>query len=195
MNNDIDIKRSILLIMDYQNGIVGRMPNSDIIIDKLSDLLIKCRKVSMTIGYVRVALRDDEYELVSKNNKSFREAADKRIMNDQSEDTQIDQRVAPQPGDIIVRKKRVGAFSTTDLDNQLKERGIDTIILAGFSTSGVVLSTIRDAADKDYLIYVLADACSDPDQEVHNTLINKVFPRQTTVINTVDLPELLAIDR
>jgi nicotinamidase-related amidase len=99
--------------------------------------------------------------------------------------------VAPQHGDIIVRKTRVGAFSTTDLARQLADRGIDTLILAGISTSGVVLSTVRDASDRDYALYVLSDATADRDESVHACLIEQVFPRQADVITVSELGALL----
>jgi nicotinamidase-related amidase len=116
-------------------------------------------------------------------------AAASLLRNDTPE-TRIDERIEPQAGDIVVRKVRVGAFSTTDLNEQLRERGIDTLILAGVSTSGVVLSTIRDAADRDYRIYVLADACADIDSEVHEVLMGKVFARQAFVIAVSELAQL-----
>jgi nicotinamidase-related amidase len=103
----------------------------------------------------------------------------------------VHEAVAPEPGDIVVRKTRVGAFSTTDLDHQLRSRGIDTLILAGISTSGVVLSTVRDGADRDYRMYVLEDATADFDAEVHELLVRKVFPRQADVISIADLSNLL----
>ena len=59
-------------------------------------------------------------------------------------------KIKPLAGEIEVRKTRTGAFSTTDLHEQLKAKGIDTLILAGVSTSGAVLSTVRYATDKDY---------------------------------------------
>ena len=62
-----------------------------------------------------------------------------------------------------MRKQRVGAFSTTDLHEQLQARGIDTLVLAGISTSGCVHSTVLDAFDRDYRVIVLSDACADPD--------------------------------
>jgi len=96
------------------------------------------------------------------------------------------------PTDIVVRKTRVGAFSTTDLDQQLRDRGIDTLVLGGISTSGVVLSTLRDAADRDYRLLVLADLCADGDPEVHRVLLEKVFPRQADVVTSEQLTELLA---
>jgi nicotinamidase-related amidase len=91
----------------------------------------------------------------------------------------------------VVRKTRVGAFSTTDLEQQLNDRGITTLILAGVSTSGVVLSTVREAADRDYYIYVLADAIADRDPHVHTVLTEKVLPMQAHLITVADLPGLI----
>jgi nicotinamidase-related amidase len=99
--------------------------------------------------------------------------------------------VAREPGDIVVRKTRVGAFSTTDLDRRLRERGVDTLVLAGISTSGVVLSTVRDASDRDYRIVVLEDACADPDPEIHAFLVGRIYPRQTDVVAVAALSGLL----
>ena len=105
--------------------------------------------------------------------------------------TQIDERVAPAEGDIVVRKSRVGAFGTTDLDQQLRARGIDTLILAGISTSGVTISTLLDAHDRDYRLFVLADATADPEPETHAFLIGTFFPKRATVIEVADLEGLL----
>jgi isochorismate hydrolase len=90
----------------------------------------------------------------------------------------------------LVRKTRVGAFSTTDLDRKLRDLGVDTLILAGISTSGVVLSTLRDASDRDYQIVVLTDGCADVDPEVHDVLMRKVFPRQAHIATVAELPAL-----
>jgi nicotinamidase-related amidase len=100
-------------------------------------------------------------------------------------------RVAPEPNDIIVRKTRVGAFSTTDLDAQLRDRDIDTLFLAGISTSGVVLSTVRDASDRDYRVLVLADATADREPDLHEFVIERIFPRQAEVITVAQLDGLL----
>ena len=67
------------------------------------------------------------------------------------------------------------------------QRDINTLILAGIATSGVVLSTVRDAADRDYRIFVLSDGCADRDDEVHAVLTQKVFPRQAWVITIAEL--------
>lgn len=77
------------------------------------------------------------------------------------------------------------AFSGSDLELVLRSRGIGHLVLTGIATSGVVLSTLRQAADLDYRLTVLADACYDPDPEVHQLLTAKVFPRQADVV-TID---------
>lgn len=98
--------------------------------------------------------------------------------------TQIYESVKPKPGEPIVTKLRVSAFSGSDLEVILRSLRIDTLILTGIATSGVVLSTLREAADRDYTLKVLADACLDSDPEVHRVLVEKVFPRQAEVLTT-----------
>jgi nicotinamidase-related amidase len=91
-----------------------------------------------------------------------------------------------------VRKTRVGPFGTTDLDDQLRSRGIDTLILAGISTSGVVLSAVRDAHDRDYRLIVVSDLCADPESGAHTFLIERIFPRQAEVITRHELHRRLS---
>jgi nicotinamidase-related amidase len=81
----------------------------------------------------------------------------------------------------VVTKRRIGAFAGSDLEIVLRSAGIEALVLAGVATSGVVLSTVRLAADMDYRLTVLADGCADADPEVHRVLTGKVFPRQATV--------------
>ena len=90
--------------------------------------------------------------------------------------------VAPVSGEIVVIKRRVSAFTGSDLEVVLRAFGIQHIVLAGVATSGVVLSTVREAADKDYRITVLSDCCADADEEVQRVLTTKIFPRQADVL-------------
>jgi nicotinamidase-related amidase len=81
---------------------------------------------------------------------------------------------------------RVSAFASTDLDPLLRAREIDGLVLTGIATSGVVLSTLRQAADMDFYLTVLADGCLDPDPEVHRLLTEKIFPVQADVVSVDD---------
>jgi len=75
----------------------------------------------------------------------------------------------------------VSAFTGSDLQVVLRSLGAGTLVLTGIATSGVVLSTLRQAADLDYRLVVLSDGCLDADPEVHRVLTEKVFPRQAAV--------------
>ena len=83
---------------------------------------------------------------------------------------------------MILNKVRVGAFSTTPLETVLRARGITTLVLGGIATSGVVLSTVRHAADADYSIVVVSDACADFNAETHRVLLANVIPAQGDVV-------------
>jgi nicotinamidase-related amidase len=188
----IDPRRTALLVMDYQQAIVAMIEEADALVARAAEAIDLVRRQGGHIGYVRVAFTAaDLHGIPPTSSMGARIAAGPQAFMDDSPTTQIDARVAPRNDDIIVRKTRVGAFSTTDLAQQLAARGIDTLILAGISTSGVVLSTVRDASDRDYRLFVLADATADRDPAVHACLMEKVFPRQAHVITVAELERLL----
>ena len=146
-NPAIDPRRTALLIMDCQPAVLGGLGEHDHLLTLASGAIGLARQAGITIAYVRVAFADQDYEQVPEANKMLAGVARSRALHHQAPETQVHGRLEPQPGDIVVRKTRVGAFSTTDLEQQLNDRGITTLILAGVSTSGVVLSTVREAAD------------------------------------------------
>jgi nicotinamidase-related amidase len=187
----LDPKRTALLVMDFQRGITGRMPGLEPLIARVRRAIADVRDQGGTIGYVRVAFTEDDWAAVPAENLIFAQAARNKMMHHEDPATAIHDDLAPEPGDIVVRKTRVGAMSTTDLDAQLRERGITTLVLSGLSTSGVVLATLIEAADRDYQLYVLADGTDDPDSETRDVLLAKVFPRRAQVIDTARLRSLL----
>jgi nicotinamidase-related amidase len=126
------------------------------------------------------------YPEVSARNKIFAPLALRLSGAGSDEATRIHPDVAPEPGDIIVTKRRVSAFAGSDLDMVLRAGDIDHLVLTGIATSGVVLSTLRQAADLDFGLTVLADGCLDADPEVHRVLTEKVFPRQADVTTVAD---------
>jgi len=90
--------------------------------------------------------------------------------------------VAPQGEDIVITRHRIGAFAGTDLDMILQAKEIETLILFGIATSGVVLTTLLHAVDADYRLIVVKDCCANADSEVHHCLVEKVFPRLASVM-------------
>jgi nicotinamidase-related amidase len=190
----IDPRHTALLVMDYQLGIFDRLAEPKTLLARAAGAIEIVRRHGGQVGYVRVAFEDADYEAIPRASAMARVAAAGRTFHNDSPTTAIPLNIGPQAGDIVVRKTRVGAFSTTDLDEQLRGRGITTLILAGISTSGVVLSTVRDAADRDYQLLVLADATADPDAGVHQFLTEKIFPRQAQVITIAELERLLSTE-
>ena len=90
------------------------------------------------------------------------------------------------------QKNRVSAFAGTDLDLLLRANGIDTLILFGIATSGVVRSTLVQAFDADYRLVVIKDCCADVDAELHSCLIDRFFSRIASVITTSEFAEALS---
>lgn len=189
MTISIDPVRTALLSMDFQNGAVARAPDSEALLARQAAALAAARNAGLTVAHVRVALADGEAPAGQMAKRITAEMIQQ--FHADSPATQIHDAVVPADGEIVVRKVRVGPFSTTDLHEQLQTKGIETLILTGISTSGVVLSAVRDAYDKDYELIVISDLVADPDPETHALLIEKVFSRQADVITAAELEELL----
>ncbi len=176
--------KTALLIMDLQKGIVSRFAEKEETLFPFQKAIEAARKHDISVIFVRVGFSEG-YPEVSPQNKMFSAISKSGGMTTSDETTQIHESVKPRENEPIITKYRVSAFAGSNLEVILRAQGIDTLILSGISTSGVVLSTLREAADKDFSLTVLKDACLDADEEVHRILTEKVFPRQAEVL-TVD---------
>jgi nicotinamidase-related amidase len=174
-----------LLVMDLQQGVVNRFAEDTSYLARLSAAVSAARSAGLPVIYVVVAFRPG-YPEVSPRNKSFAAIAGTGRFTDDDPDARIHPAVGPAAGDVIVAKRRVSAFAGSDLDLVLRSGGLEHLVLAGIATSGVVLSTVRQAADLDYRLSVLSDGCLDVDPEVHRVLTEKVFPRQAEVTTIAD---------
>jgi nicotinamidase-related amidase len=175
-----------LLIMDMQQGIVDRYPEAAPAVGRAAAALAAARTNGTLAAFVRIAFRPGFPE-VSPNNKAFSVIANAATtFAADSDATKIHPAVSPLANEPVVLKKRVSAFAGSDLEVLLRSAGVTHLILAGIATSGVVLSTAREAADRDYRLTVLADACFDNDPEVHRVLTEKLFPRQADVLSVDD---------
>lgn len=188
----IDPQHAALLVMDYQRAWLDTLADSETVLARAAQAIAIARERGALVTWVRVAFTAADYTAVPAANLIFTHLASRPgALDADAPAMAIDTHVAPEPGDKVIPKTRVGAFARTDLDGWLRDRAIDTLILAGISSSGVVLSTVRDAADRDYRLFVLADACADTDPEIQRVLIQKIFPQEATVITVADLPALL----
>ena len=174
-----------LLVMDVQQGIVDRFAGDEGYLPRLAAAVEAARDAGVRVIYVIIGFRTG-YPEVSERNKSFAAISGTARFTDGDPGVGIHPAVAPAPGDLVVTKRRVSAFAGSDLEVVLRAGGIDGLVLAGIATSGVVLSTLRQAADLDYRLTVLADGCLDADPEVHRVLMEKVFPRQADVVRIAD---------
>jgi nicotinamidase-related amidase len=171
-----------LLVMDVQVGIVTRYAQTGDILTPISTAIAAARAASIPVIYVAVDFRPG-YPEISPRNKTFSTVKQRQASLSAPLTTmEIHPAIAPQPADIVVTKRRVSAFSGSDLEVVLRAQDISHLVLCGIATSGVVLSTLREAADKDYQLTVLADCCVDNDEEVQRVLLSKVFPRQAEVV-------------
>ena|ERR1700722_2921682 len=188
-----DAARTALVLMDFQPAVLGGIAETgrSTLLANAEKALAWARAAGLTVAHVRVAFQDSDFAAIPSRNRAFAGLRGGGMLADGSPEGEIVEALRPVPGEIAVRKTRFGSFSTTSLGDQLRTARVESLILAGITTSGVVLSTVRDAADQDYQIYVLADACADSNPQVHSVLIEDVFPHQAYVIATEQLNKLL----
>jgi nicotinamidase-related amidase len=182
METSKQVPATALLVMDIQAGTIARVEDSKTLLTNIGQAIEAARKAQVPVIYVVVGFRKGIPEIGSATtNKSF-SAIKGAGFPGIEEPIQVDEKVAPQSGEMVVTKRRVSAFAGSDLEVILRGHKIEHLVLTGIATSGVVLSTLREAADKDYILSVLSDGCADLDSEVHSVLMNKVFPRQAEVM-------------
>jgi nicotinamidase-related amidase len=182
-------QNTALLVMDMQSEILGRFPDSTALINNVSKAISSAHGKKMPVIYVVVGFRSGAPE-ISANNKGFSAIKEKMTTTNVEDFMKIHPLVAPKAGEVIVTKRRISAFTGSDLEVLLRAFGIQHMILTGVATSGVVLSTVREAADKDYRLTVLSDCCADADEEVHRVLTTKIFLRQADVMTIEEWSKL-----
>ncbi len=179
--------------MDCQAGIVSIYadPQGEFV-GRAASVLGAARMAGMAVIHVQVGFRPGLPE-VSGRNKLF--AALKA--NPQHQQLflgpagVVHPALGPEPDDIVVTKHRVSAFSGSDLEMLLRAKEIDTLVMFGIATSGVVLSTLTEAFDLDYRIVVIGDCCADRDAELHDALLGKYFASRGDVITADDFVKLV----
>ncbi|MFG2653323.1 cysteine hydrolase family protein [Streptomyces sp. NPDC048436] len=170
-----------LLVMDVQRDVVALADDGSGYLPRLRKAIDGARAAGIPVIYVAMGLRAAQPD-VSPRNKPVTGAVQAGLFTEGEPGTEIHDDIAPREGDIVVTKRRGSAFSGSDLDLVLRARGINSLVLTGIATSGVVLHTMCQANDLDLGLTVLADACLDLDPEVHRVLIERLFPQWADVV-------------
>jgi len=192
-------KNSVLLLLDLQVAHAKMLPGSiDKILDHTTSSIKIAREKGIVVAHCRVAFDDEQSANLPQSNILLAGLAQNperlAMMHVDSPESAFIDKVAPQNGDIVFRKYRVGPFQghgPDDFQAILKERGINTIIMGGVVTGGAVMATVVQAADLDYRLVVLEDCCEDKDPEVHRVLLEKIFPKRAQVIKSSELQRLI----
>jgi nicotinamidase-related amidase len=179
--------------MDCQTGIVSiyAKPQEEFLA-RASSVLRAARAAGMTVIFIQVGFRPGLPE-VSSRNKVFAsiQTSTQHQSLFQGSAGMIHSALGPEPSDILVTKHRVSAFAGTDLGLLLRAREIETVVLFGIATSGVVLSTLLEASDADYRLVVIEDCCADLDTELHAGLLKRLFPKRGDVISADNFVKIL----
>jgi nicotinamidase-related amidase len=188
---DIDAAASAVLIMDYQNQIVADYASGNPgLTARAASVLSAARAAGIPVLHIVVRFRPGHPEIGDRG--VFTAIKTARAMVEGSEGAEIHPDVAPLAGETVITKKRIGAFTGSDLAVVLRSLGTQHLILLGVATSGVVLSTLRVAADLDFEMTLVADCCADQDEEVHRMLTEKVFARLARITTAADLVTALS---
>jgi nicotinamidase-related amidase len=179
-------KTSALLLQDLQNELIkGSRPvvplGGAALIANCQKLLIKARAVGMPVIHVCVSRRPDLKDAPRPPLGAPSGSGGAPSLIEGSEGAAIVAELAPRPEDVVVTKHTTSPFHTTDLGVYLRRFGVSTLLLTGYSTTGVVEGSLRDARDQDYDCVVVRDCCAAATVQEHDTCMDIVFPRMAWV--------------
>jgi nicotinamidase-related amidase len=178
-----EISRTALVLLDLQAGILGSLADSAGLLDRAARAVQIARRLGVLICHVRVVLTPEDRANIPPRNKVFWKLAQSNFLAEGSQAVTIPAAIEQSEDGLLITKKRVSAFAGTSLHETLRHRGVDTLAMGGVYTSGAVLSTLRDAADRDYRVLILHDLCADPRADVHRFLFDQIFPSQGEVLD------------
>ena len=188
----LDLAHTAVLSMDMQAGIVSLYTGDDTLVSRAAEVLDRSRAHRLPVIHIRVGFRPGLPEVSDRNPLfgAIRTSPEHQKLF-QGASGAVHPLLGPREGDIVIEKHRVSAFTGTDLDMILRAQSVETLVLFGIATSGVVLSTLLDAGDADYRAIVIGDCCGDREPELHSALMEKLFPRRGTVMTAAEFLALL----
>ncbi len=176
----IDPRRSALVLLHYQTDILALFAEAgiDAYVQRMARLAGAARGAGVPVYLVRIGFSADYREISANNQNGQMIRSFGLFTNDAIPD------VLRGSGDTEITAHRVSAFKGTDLDLSLRARGIDTLMMAGITTSGVVVSTLAEASDLDYRILLIADGCFEPDAAAQEALLRVPFATRAEITTT-----------
>ncbi|KAI1322889.1 isochorismatase family protein [Xylariaceae sp. FL0255] len=183
------MEKTALILMDIQCGIVALIEDqmdTGPWLSKMTSTLESARKAGIPVIQVTTSFRPNYADANPRNQLTSKVKALGKYKDDDDMVKLHPAIEADAKKDIHVKKRRVSALHGNDMEIVLRSLGVEHIVVAGLATSGCVLSTVRQAADMDYKITVLADLCADRLPHVHEMLINNVLSQQATISNAAD---------
>lgn len=170
-------QRTALIVVDVQvdfaspEGLIGLygtdMSPAEAAIDKIETLIAAARKAGAAVGFMRVMTRPETDSNALKTWMARRGTPGSEGICRIGSGGEDYYRVSPEPGDIEVGKLAYSSFHGTDFEEQLRARGIDTLVMTGLTTDCCVDSTTRDAFHRDFHTFVVSDACASFDEALH----------------------------
>jgi nicotinamidase-related amidase len=183
----IEPSRTALVVIDLQHGIVS-MPAapraSADVVARAMQMAGALRAAGGTVVLVRVTPSPDGKDGLKPITDAPLHTGGRSLPPEWAE---FVPEVKPEITDIVITKRQWGAFYGTELDLQLRRRGVDTIILCGISTNIGVESTARDAYERGYQQVFVEDAMVAHDAEDHHHTASSLFPRIGRVRSTEDV--------
>ncbi|MBB3727439.1 cysteine hydrolase family protein [Nonomuraea dietziae] len=173
-----------LIVGDLQAGIVDNYPFAAGVLPVMERVLPAARAAGIPVIFIRFGLRASGLDVAAGNQVISTLHGAGTLFHEESPETLVHPRIKPLPGEAVVLKHRASAFAATDLDLLLRAQRIDSLVLTGVATGAMVAATLYDAADRDYRLTVLSDACADGEPDVHDFLINRVFPARGAEVLT-----------
>jgi len=183
----LDPRRTALVLIDLQNWIVNRplAPHSgEDVVDRSLKMAKALRKAGGVVVLVRVAFSDGYGDVVKVPVDSPMILPEDRMPADA---IAFDKRISTSIADVVITKRQWSAFHGTELDLQLRRRGVDTVIVSGIATNFGVEATVRDAFAHNYAPVVPEDAVSSMSAEMHRFSIDNVMPRLARIRPTEEI--------
>ncbi|MDR3398178.1 MAG: cysteine hydrolase [Pandoraea sp.] len=180
-------EKTALLVMHYQTDIMALFPSvAPTLLSNTRRLCDAARAKGVSVYFAKIHFSPG-YPEVSPLNRNGQGIKQLGLF--------VDDRISPELGqqanEPLIMAHRASVFFGTDLQVRLSAQGVDTLLMVGIASTGVMLSSIAYASDADFRLFTVKDCCYDPDQVVHDHLFSTAFDSRTTVLSLDEALEIL----